>query len=117
MTSSTVKSTLPWIVAVALFMEQLDTTIVNTAVPAMADSLGVTPLSLKAVVTSYILSLAVGIPVSGLLLTDPPAVTHALRYAFLIMGAMTMLSSLSFWSLRPRDGESVSRGHAEPTPQ
>lgn len=65
MTSSTVKTTLPWIVAVALFMEQLDTTIVNTAVPAMADSLGVTPLSLKAVVTSYILSLAVGIPVSG----------------------------------------------------
>jgi EmrB/QacA subfamily drug resistance transporter len=52
-------------VAVALFMEQLDTTIVNTAVPAMAESLQVTPLSLKAVVTSYILSLAVCIPVSG----------------------------------------------------
>ena len=65
MTPSTVKTTLPWIVAVALFMEQLDTTIVNTAVPAMAESLGVTPLSLKSVVTSYILSLAVGIPVSG----------------------------------------------------
>lgn len=65
MTASTVKTTLPWIVAVALFMEQLDTTIVNTAVPAMAASLGVTPLSLKSVVTSYILSLAVGIPVSG----------------------------------------------------
>ncbi|HEU4460355.1 MAG TPA: DHA2 family efflux MFS transporter permease subunit [Methylibium sp.] len=56
---------LPWVVATALFMEQLDSTIVNTAVPAMAESLGVTPLSLKAVVTSYILSLAVGIPVSG----------------------------------------------------
>jgi len=38
-------------------MEQLDSTIVNTAVPAMAVSLHVTPLSLKAVVTSYILSL------------------------------------------------------------
>ncbi|MDE2147695.1 MAG: MFS transporter, partial [Burkholderiales bacterium] len=46
-------------------MEQLDSTIVNTAVPAMAASLQVTPLSLKAVVTSYILSLAVCIPVSG----------------------------------------------------
>ena len=46
-------------------MEQLDSTIVNTAVPSMAASLNVTPLSLKAVVTSYILSLAVGIPVSG----------------------------------------------------
>ena len=65
MNPSTVKTYLPWVVAVALFMEQLDTTIVNTAVPAMAESLQVTPLSLKAVVTSYILSLAVCIPVSG----------------------------------------------------
>ena len=61
----TVKRYLPWVVAIALFMEQLDSTIINTAVPAMAASLGVTPLSLKAVVTSYILSLAVGIPISG----------------------------------------------------
>jgi EmrB/QacA subfamily drug resistance transporter len=52
-------------VATALFMEQLDSTIVNTSIPAMAHSLGVTPLSLKAVVTSYILSLAVCIPLSG----------------------------------------------------
>ena len=61
----TVKRWLPWVVATALFMEQLDSTIVNTAIPSMAASLGVAPLSLKAVVTSYILSLAVGIPVSG----------------------------------------------------
>lgn len=61
----TVKRYLPWVVATALFMERLDSTIVNTAIPSMAASLGVAPLSLKAVVTSYILSLAVGIPVSG----------------------------------------------------
>jgi MFS family permease len=42
-----------------------DSTIVNTAVPAMAVNLHVTPLSLKAVVASYIVSLAVCIPVSG----------------------------------------------------
>src|SRR5476651_1708181 len=65
MNASSVKSYLPWLVATALFMEQLDSTIINTAVPAMAASLHVTPLSLKAVITSYILSLAVGIPVSG----------------------------------------------------
>ena len=65
MTSSSIKSYLPWVVAAALFMEQLDSTIVNTAVPAMAASLHVAPLSLKAVVASYILSLAVCIPVSG----------------------------------------------------
>ena len=65
MDSSTVKRFLPWVVATALFMEQLDSTIVNTAIPSMAASLHVTPLSLKAVVASYILSLAVCIPVSG----------------------------------------------------
>lgn len=63
--AAAVKRYLPWVVAVALFMEQLDSTIINTAIPAMAESLQVTPLSLKAVVTSYILSLAVGIPISG----------------------------------------------------
>ena len=46
-------------------MEQLDATIVNTAIPSIAASLDVTPLSLKSVVSSYILSLAVGIPISG----------------------------------------------------
>ena len=56
---SAIKRYVPWVVATALFMEQLDSTIINTAVPAMAESLQVTPLSLKAVVTSYILSLAV----------------------------------------------------------
>ncbi|HEX7810965.1 MAG TPA: DHA2 family efflux MFS transporter permease subunit [Burkholderiales bacterium] len=65
METSTVKRYLPWVVATALFMEQLDSTIVNTAIPAMAASLQVAPLSLKAVVTSYILSLAVCIPISG----------------------------------------------------
>ena len=63
--TDTIKRYLPWLVATALFMEQLDATIVNTAVPSIAASLQVTPLSLKSVVTSYILSLAVGIPVSG----------------------------------------------------
>jgi EmrB/QacA subfamily drug resistance transporter len=56
---------LPWIVAVALFMQQLDSTIVNTAVPTMAASLKVATLSLKSVVTSYTIGLAVFIPLSG----------------------------------------------------
>lgn len=60
-----VKRYLPWLVAIALFMEHLNATILNTAVPAIAASLNVTPLSLKAVVSSYVLSLAVFIPVSG----------------------------------------------------
>lgn len=56
---------LPWLVAVALFMENLDATIVNTAVPTMSASMGVEPLSLRGVLTSYTLSLAVFIPISG----------------------------------------------------
>ena len=59
------KRLLPWLVAVAFFMESLDTTILNTAVPAIAAALGVAPLSMKAVLSSYTLSLAVFIPISG----------------------------------------------------
>jgi EmrB/QacA subfamily drug resistance transporter len=59
------KRWLPWLVAVAFFMESLDTTILNTAVPAIAQALDVAPLSMKAVLASYTLSLAVFIPVSG----------------------------------------------------
>ena len=59
------KTLLPWLVAVAFFMESLDTTILNTAVPAIAAALGVAPLSMKAVLSSYTLSLAVFIPISG----------------------------------------------------
>jgi EmrB/QacA subfamily drug resistance transporter len=59
------KRLLPWLVAVAFFMEQLDTTILNTAVPTIAAALGVAPLSMKAVLSSYTLAVAVFIPVSG----------------------------------------------------
>jgi EmrB/QacA subfamily drug resistance transporter len=60
-----VKRLLPWLVAVAFLMESLDTTILNTAVPTVAAALQVAPLSMKSVLTSYTLSLAVFIPVSG----------------------------------------------------
>ena len=63
--SETSKRLLPWLVAVAFFMESLDTTILNTAVPAISSALGVAPLSMKAVLASYTLSLAVFIPISG----------------------------------------------------
>jgi EmrB/QacA subfamily drug resistance transporter len=56
---------LPWMIAVAFFMESLDTTILNTAVPTIAAALQVAPLSMKSVLASYTLSLAVFIPISG----------------------------------------------------
>ena len=60
-----IKRLLPWVVAVAFFMQSLDTTILNTAVPAIAESMDVTPLNVKSVLASYTLSLAVFIPISG----------------------------------------------------
>ncbi|MGB6354895.1 MAG: DHA2 family efflux MFS transporter permease subunit [Steroidobacteraceae bacterium] len=63
--SDTAKRLLPWLIAVGYFMESLDTTILNTAVPAIAQALKVQPLNMKAVLASYTLSLAVFIPISG----------------------------------------------------
>jgi len=53
-----------WLVAAAFFMQALDSTIVNTAVPAMAEALGVTPLGMRIALTSYVLTLAIFIPAS-----------------------------------------------------
>ena len=63
--SVAIKKLLPWLVAVAFFMESLDTTILNTAVPTIAEALAVSPLNMKSVLASYTLSLAVFIPISG----------------------------------------------------
>jgi len=57
--------TLPLIVAVALFMENMDSTIIATSLPAIARAIGTNPLALKLAVTSYLLSLAIFIPASG----------------------------------------------------
>ena len=55
----------PLIVAVALFMEQLDSTVLSTALPAMAHDLHEDPIALKLALAAYLLSLAVFIPLSG----------------------------------------------------
>ena len=54
-----------WIVAMAFFMEMLDATIVNTALPSMARSLGVNPLQMHSVVVAYVLTVAIMLPASG----------------------------------------------------
>ena len=56
---------IPLVVACALFMENLDSTIIATSIPQIARSLGESPLHLNLAVTSYLLSLAVFIPISG----------------------------------------------------
>lgn len=57
--------TLPMVIATALFMENMDGTILSTALPAIARSLGENPLSLKLALTAYMVSLAIFIPISG----------------------------------------------------
>jgi EmrB/QacA subfamily drug resistance transporter len=56
---------LPLIVACALFMENLDSTVISTALPAIAADFGASPIHLKLALTSYLLSLAIFIPTSG----------------------------------------------------
>ncbi|MDU7471434.1 MAG: MFS transporter, partial [Serratia marcescens] len=56
---------LPWIAAMAFFMQALDATILNTALPAIAQSLGRSPLAMQSAVISYTLTVAMLIPVSG----------------------------------------------------
>lgn len=55
----------PLVVATALFMENTDATVLATALPAIAKSLGEDPIALKLALTSYLVSLAIFIPVSG----------------------------------------------------
>ena len=55
----------PLIVATALFMENTDSTVISTSLPAIARALDTNPLALKLAVTSYLLSLAIFIPASG----------------------------------------------------
>ena len=87
------KHIFPWLVAFAFFMESLDTTNLNTAAPAISEALNVTPLSMKAVLASYTLSLAVFIPISGW-------VANGLERAGRFAAAIAFLpSALSLWNL------------------
>jgi EmrB/QacA subfamily drug resistance transporter len=56
---------IPLIVASALFMENMDSTVITTSLPAIAADIGENPLALKLALTSYLVSLAVFIPSSG----------------------------------------------------
>jgi EmrB/QacA subfamily drug resistance transporter len=57
--------TLPIVLAVALFMEHMDSTVIATSLPAIATDIGTDPVSLKLALTSYLVSLAIFIPISG----------------------------------------------------
>src|SRR5690606_6883975 len=78
-----------WLVAVGFFMQTLDSTIVNTALPSMARDLGESPLRMQAVVIAYALTMAIVIPASGWI-----ADRLGLRRAYFMAIAVFALGSL-----------------------
>ena len=93
----------PLVVATALFMENTDSTILATALPTIARDLGLDPISLKLAVTSYLVSLAVFIPVSGWVADRVGCVHHLSPRARLFMVASigcafsSSLGQFVFW--------------------
>jgi EmrB/QacA subfamily drug resistance transporter len=80
---------IPLIVATALFMENMDSTVIATSLPAIAADIGTSPLTLKLAITSYLLSLAVFIPASGW-----TADRFGARLVFAIAVAVFMMGSI-----------------------
>lgn len=56
---------LPWVVGIAFFMQMLDMSILNTALPTIAEDLKASPLAMHSVVVAYMLAVATFIPASG----------------------------------------------------
>ena len=63
----TTKKILPLILATAIFMQMLDSTILNTSLPSIAKDLNESPLNMQNAIISYVLTLALFMPVSGFL--------------------------------------------------
>ncbi|MDR6352448.1 MULTISPECIES: multidrug transporter subunit MdtD [unclassified Pantoea] len=81
---------LPWIAAMAFFMQALDATILNTALPAIATSLERSPLAMQSAIISYTLTVAMLIPVSGWL-----ADRYGTRKIFILAVSLFTLGSLA----------------------
>ncbi|MFB2549588.1 DHA2 family efflux MFS transporter permease subunit [Ensifer soli] len=84
----------PLILAVALFMEQMDSTVISTSLPAIAADLGVGPLALKLALTAYMVSLAIFIPASGWM-ADRFGAKRIFRLAILVFIAGSILCAVS----------------------
>ena len=81
---------LPLVIASALFLENMDSTVLATSLPAIALDLGIDPIILKLAFTSYLLSLAVFIPISGWM-----AERFGARHVFRIAIAVFTLASMA----------------------
>jgi EmrB/QacA subfamily drug resistance transporter len=84
----------PLILAVALFMEQMDSTVIATALPTIAADLGVGPITLKLALTAYMVALAIFIPVSGWM-ADRFGAKRIFRAAIIVFMAGSLLCAIS----------------------
>ncbi len=96
--------TLPLIIACALFMENLDGTIIATSLPVIARDLGENPIALKLALTSYLVSLAVFIPISGWM-----ADRHGSRTVFRAAIAVFVVGSIACGFSNSLGGFVISR--------
>lgn len=87
--SPQVKKVLPIILATSIFMQMLDSTILNTSLPAIAKDLNESPLNMQNAIISYVLTLALLMPVSGFL-----ADKFGTRKVFIVALALFALGSL-----------------------
>ena len=92
--SATLNRPLALLVAGTFFMENLDGTIIQTAAPAMAADLGVNPVDINIAMTAYLLTLAIGIPVSGWL-ADRFGTRRIFALAIVIFTVASALCALS----------------------
>jgi len=85
----------PLILAVALFMENMDSTVIATSLPAIAADIGAEPISLKLALTSYFVSLAIFIPLSGWV-ADRFGARNVFRWAIAVFMAGSICCAFSF---------------------
>ncbi|GFM55531.1 multidrug transporter subunit MdtD [Pseudomonas capsici] len=85
---------MPWVIAIAFFMQSLDGTILNTALPSMARSLEEDPLRMQSVVIAYMLTIALLIPASGWI-ADRFGIKRIFFSAILLFSFGSLLCALS----------------------
>jgi len=85
----------PLILAVALFMEQMDSTVIATSLPAIASDIGSEPIALKLALTAYFVALAIFIPISGWM-ADRFGAKNVFRAAIIVFMLGSLACSFSF---------------------
>jgi EmrB/QacA subfamily drug resistance transporter len=86
---------IPLILAVALFMENMDSTVIATSLPAIAADIGAEPISLKLALTAYFVALAIFIPLSGWM-ADRLGARNVFRWAIVVFMAGSICCANSF---------------------